>query len=122
MAARGRAVNGRRFRPSSWGAAAIILALLLLILHRFGTFLLFFLVGAGLLWYGRRQREAGNGDGEKRVAAEQGAAEQGAAEQGAAEQDLAGQVAAEPPAAEQGAAEEGAAEGGAAEPEDGRTR
>ena len=47
-----------RFRASSLGAGAVILALLLLILHRFGTFLLFLVIGVGLLWYGRIQRDA----------------------------------------------------------------
>jgi hypothetical protein len=47
-----------RFRASSLGAGAVILALLLLILHRFGTFLLFLVIGIGLLWYGRIQRDA----------------------------------------------------------------
>lgn len=56
-------MSGRRFRASSWGAAAIILALVLLILHRFGSFLVFLVIGAGLLWYGRQQREAGAGEG-----------------------------------------------------------
>ncbi len=51
-------MSGRRFRASSWGAAAIILALILLVFHRFGSFLLFFVIGAGLLWYGRSRREA----------------------------------------------------------------
>jgi len=65
-------VNGRRFRASSWGAGAIILAILMLILHRFGTFMLFLVIGGGLLWYGRQQREAGAADG--REGGEPGAA------------------------------------------------
>ncbi len=47
-----------RFRASSLGSGAIILAVLLLILHRNGTGLLFLVVGGGLLWYGRNQRQA----------------------------------------------------------------
>jgi len=47
-----------RFRASSLGSGAIILALLLLILHRNGTGLLFLVIGGALLWYGRSQREA----------------------------------------------------------------
>ena len=47
-----------RFRSSSLGSGAIILAFLLLLLHRYGTGLLFLVVGAALLWYGRMQREA----------------------------------------------------------------
>ena len=47
-----------RFRASSLGSGAIILAVLLLILHRNGTGLLFLVVGGGLLWYGRNQRKA----------------------------------------------------------------
>ncbi len=46
-----------RFRASSLGSGAIILALLLLVLHRNGTGLLFLVVGGALLWYGRMQRE-----------------------------------------------------------------
>ena len=74
-----------RFRSSSLGSGAIILALLLLILHRYGTGLLFLVVGAALLWYGRMQREAGEraekeapgGEGAPPAQAEDGA---GAAE------------------------------------------
>lgn len=47
-----------RFRTSSLGAGAIILAVFLLILHRYGTSLLFLVVGVALLWYARLQREA----------------------------------------------------------------
>ncbi|MEJ2292621.1 MAG: hypothetical protein P8Y05_13035 [Deinococcales bacterium] len=47
-----------RFRSSSLGSGAIILAFLLLLLHRYGTALLFLVIGAGLLWYGRMEREA----------------------------------------------------------------
>ncbi len=46
------------FRASSLGAGAIILAFLLLLFHRYGTGLLFLVVGAGLLWYSRMEREA----------------------------------------------------------------
>jgi len=46
-----------RFRASSLGAGAVILALLLLVLHRNGTGLLFLVIGGALLWYGRIQRE-----------------------------------------------------------------
>lgn len=55
-----------RFRTSSWGSGAIILAFLLLLFHRYGDGLLFLVIGAALLWYGRRQREARERDASER--------------------------------------------------------
>jgi uncharacterized protein (DUF58 family) len=61
-----------RFRASSLGSGAIILALLLLILHRNGTGLLLLVIGGGLLWYGRVQREAQERSVQEREGAQPG--------------------------------------------------
>ena len=66
-----------RFRASSLGSGAVILALLLLVLHRNGTGLLFLVVGGALLWYGRRQREAQEGEGRSDASSSGGGAETG---------------------------------------------
>jgi membrane protein implicated in regulation of membrane protease activity len=75
-----------RFRASSLGSGAVILALLLLVLHRNGTGLLFLVVGGALLWYGRRQREAqereGDDHGDASASGVGAGAEEGRADEG----------------------------------------